>query len=150
MVLENLKKNLRRSFIPPAAPPCAAVERRLQNGLRSISHLTLSLGLRRRASAKAAFASSILPSSAWAAAKFKYGVENAKTGVDRLVGFVDRGVEMAEAEFSVRHAVVPRPILRVARAQPNRLLHIGFRLFELAQERFGDARVSRRAWRNSD
>ena len=28
-------------------------------------------------------------------------IENTITGVDRLVGFVDRGVEMAEAEFSV-------------------------------------------------
>jgi hypothetical protein len=38
---------------------------------RSIIHLTVSLGLRRRASAKAVFASSILPSSARAAASLR-------------------------------------------------------------------------------
>jgi hypothetical protein len=34
-------------------------------------------------------------------------IERTSTCVDRLVGFVDRGVEMAEAEFSARHQVVP-------------------------------------------
>jgi len=41
-------------------------------GLRSVNHLTESLGLRRRASANAAFASSISPLKARATAKFRY------------------------------------------------------------------------------
>jgi hypothetical protein len=40
----------------------------------AINHLTVRLGLRRRASAKADFASSILPSSAKAAASTAYGI----------------------------------------------------------------------------
>jgi hypothetical protein len=55
--------------------------------------------LRRRASAKAVCASSILPASAEAAASCEGSLR--KTGINRPVDQVDRDVEMAEAHFGV-------------------------------------------------
>ena len=71
-------------------------------------------------------------------------------GVDRLVEFDDSGVEMPEAEF--RHAQIHEPIrdFGIARTEPHRLLRIGLRLFESAEDNFGECpRVEQRS-ANSD
>jgi hypothetical protein len=49
--------------------------------------------------------------------KIQVTIENTITGVDRPVGFVDCGVQMAEAEFSVRQVIVPLDYPRVTRTK---------------------------------
>ena len=61
----------------------------------------IAVALRRRASAKAAFACSKLPSSAFAAAKPALRGRMTNAGVDHFVVFFNSGVEMPEAEFIV-------------------------------------------------
>ncbi len=70
--------------------------------------------------------------------EIQVGIPITPTGVDRLVGFVDRRVEMAEAEFSVGQPVVKLAYTRIARTQPHRLPQIGLGLFEVEQS-FGCA-----------
>ena len=59
----------------------------------SCHHLTVSLGLRRRASAKATFASSILPAMRVGGGQVRVDGVSAKTQVDRLAKLVDRRVQ---------------------------------------------------------
>jgi len=70
----------------------------------------------------AAFASSISPLNAWAAARFEVGVEDAMAALDRLLGVFDRFVETPEAEFSVGAQIEPLAHRRVARTEQHGLL----------------------------
>jgi hypothetical protein len=69
-------------------------------------NFTLEIIRAKVASASAAFARSISPFSAWRR-RDSGRIENAKTGVDGLAGRFDRGIKIAQAEFSVRHQIVP-------------------------------------------
>ena len=70
----------------------------------SLCHLRVRLGLMRRASTKADFASSILPSSAYAAARPAYTPGTTITGVEYLLVFVDRS-------FATRPTATERTLL---------------------------------------
>ena len=67
----------------------------------AIAHLTVRLGLRRRASAKADFASSILPVERVGGGEIGVRYVRSITGFDRLVDFVDRGVVVTLFEFRI-------------------------------------------------
>ncbi len=56
------------------------------------------------------------------------------SGVDRLVVFFDRGVQMSEAEFGIRQQIVIPAHSRIAWTEKHGLLQVGFRLFELTQK----------------
>ena len=65
--------------------------------------------------------------------------------VDRLLKFVDSGVETPETEF--RHTQINEPVgsFRIARTQPHRLLRIGFGLLETTKGYFSESsRVKQR------
>jgi hypothetical protein len=65
--------------------------------------------------------------------------------VDRLLKFVDTGVETPETKF--RHTQINEPVgsFRISRTQPHRLLRIGFGLLETTKDNFGESsRVKQR------
>ena len=111
-----------------------------------------SLGLSRRASARAVFASSILPfervarppGSSVRINQLRY------TGVDGLAAFVDRGVAVPEASSASAMIICQLRDSRIARTQPHGLLDIGLALVRIGRGKFRLGRASPRARRNSD
>jgi hypothetical protein len=56
---------------------------------------------------------------------------------------------MPEAKFSITQTRLPQTDSRIVRAQPDRLLNVGYRLFVTAENNFGEAsrKVERRVIR---
>ena len=69
-------------------------------------------------------------------------LEYALALVDRLLAFVDRGVQMPEAEFSFAQEKTPRTLIRIVRTQLKRPLLIGFGLREATERLVGPTLLS--------
>ena len=70
------------------------------------------------------------------------GVNRAVASVEYPVVYVDRGFEMTGSKFDVAQLPIPLHPVRVIRAQPNRLLDVGFCLVETAEGYFRLPRTS--------
>jgi len=106
-----------RSFTPPAASRLTQrVERGLQNRFVPDQPIDAELGIEAASFGEGGLRLIYLAFQRVGGGEIQVRIENTITGVDRLVGFVDRGVEMAEAEFSVRQVFVPMAYPRVTRA----------------------------------
>jgi hypothetical protein len=104
------------------------------------SHLIVSIGLRRRASARADFRFFHLAVERERGGETLVGDETAIARVDRLSARVDRGVVIPEAKFGTAQYCEPVTNSRITRTQPHRELQFGFAFLEAAKRSFRQPR----------
>ena len=80
-----------------------SVERGLQNGFARGQPFDAKLGIEAASLCEGSLRAIHIAFQRVGGGEIQVRKPNAKPGVDRLVGSLDCGVEMAEAEFSVRH-----------------------------------------------
>ena len=125
-------------FIPPAAPPCAG--RRIPPEIRRMfDHpFDREFGILTACFRQGRLRLVHLARVRVGRGEVRVDEKRAKARIDRRVIFVDRRVEMAEADLCVARDDVKNADSGVARAQPHRPLCIGLRLLEAAERNFGD------------